>query len=100
MNFIKYSNRRLLDGVTDLVVIHIEDFAAMDFALKNNYSKPVKFKGYIISNPISHCAGIRSGNSVDGVFLEPNESNENPNYLDFDRSYLAQFHLQYHLEQE
>ena len=33
MNFIKYSNRRLLDGVTDLVVIHIEDFAAMDFAL-------------------------------------------------------------------
>ena len=51
---------------------------AMNFTLKNNYSKPVKFKGYIISNPISHCAGIRSGNSVDGVFLEPNESNENP----------------------
>ena len=50
----------------------------MNFTLKNNYSKPVKFKGYIISNPISHCAGIRSGNSVDGVFLEPNESNENP----------------------
>ena len=38
---------------------------AMNFTLKNNYSKPVKFKGYIISNPISHCAGTVSYTHLD-----------------------------------
>ena len=37
--------------------------------LKNNTNKTVKFKGYILSNNKSLCAGIQSGSNADGYFL-------------------------------
>ena len=34
----------------------------------------MKFKGYVISNPDSHCAGIMSGGVAKGIFLGSNGS--------------------------
>ena len=37
--------------------------------IKNDTNKTVKFRGYVISNNKSLCAGIQSGSNVDGYFL-------------------------------
>lgn len=50
---------------------------AFSTTLINNTQNSVKFKGYIISNPDSHCAGIQSGSIVKGAFLGYNGTVEN-----------------------
>lgn len=45
---------------------------AFSTTLHNDTSSPVTFKGYIISNPNSHCAGIQSGGIAEGLLIGPN----------------------------
>lgn len=50
---------------------------AFTTTLKNNSNQNVKFRGYVISNPNSHCAGISSGGLAVGKFLGPNGEGSN-----------------------
>ena len=50
---------------------------AFTTTLTNNSNQNVKFRGYIISNPNSHCAGISSGGLAVGKFLGPNGEGSN-----------------------
>lgn len=50
---------------------------AFSTTLINDTQNSVKFKGYIISNSKSHCAGIQSGGIAKGIFLGPEGTNTN-----------------------
>lgn len=52
---------------------------AFSTTLINDTQNSVKFKGYIISNSNSHCAGIQSGGIAKGFFLGPNGTVDNGN---------------------
>lgn len=54
---------------------------AFNTTLKNTSSSRVKFKGYVISNKLSHCAGISSGGLARAVFLGPAGEGIGKNYI-------------------
>ena len=55
---------------------------AFNTRLKNTQlSERVRFKGYVISNKLSHCAGISSGGLARAVFLGPQGEGIGKNYI-------------------